>query len=178
MLRVLVFGVVALFLISLATFRISAALADDALAMSAFGLGLSAAVLAMWSFTRSGGQARAGGAESKPSTGFQDISDARFAEWGLTSAERDVALFTLKGLSISEIADLRGTSVGTVKAQSNAIYKKADVSSRTQLVALFVEDLVAADLSRPAYAARPSMAEAMADDPESARRASDRAEVA
>ena len=53
-----------------------------------------------------------------------------------------MAWFTIKGLSIAEIARLRGTSEGTVKAHSNAIYRKAGVSGRTQLLSLFIEDLM------------------------------------
>lgn len=80
---------------------------------------------------------------------FADLLEERFAEWGLTPSERDVAWFTLKGLSIPDIARMRETSEGTVKAQSNAIYRKAGVNSRTQLVSLFIEDLMEA---RPAAA--------------------------
>ena len=43
---------------------------------------------------------------------------------------------------------MRGTSEGTVKAQSNAIYRKAGVTGRTQLLSLFLEDLMG-DASRP-----------------------------
>ena len=73
---------------------------------------------------------------------FAELLEERFAEWGLTRSERDVAWFTIKGLSIAEIARLRGTSEGTVKAHSNAIYRKAGVSGRTQLLSLFIEDLM------------------------------------
>lgn len=73
---------------------------------------------------------------------FTDLLEQRFREWGLTRAERDVAWFTIKGLSIADIARLRGTSEGTVKAHSNAIYRKAGVGSRAQLVSLFLEDLM------------------------------------
>lgn len=73
---------------------------------------------------------------------FMDVVDERFGEWGLTPAERDVALFALKGFSLAEIATLRETSEGTVKAQTNAIYRKAGVSGRPQLLSVFVEDLI------------------------------------
>ena len=73
---------------------------------------------------------------------FMDLVEERFDAWGLTPAERDVALFALKGMSIAEIAVLRSTSEGTVKAQTNAIYRKAGVSGRPQLLSLFVEDLM------------------------------------
>ena len=56
--------------------------------------------------------------------------------------QRDVALFAIKGLSTQEIASLRNTAEGTVKAQTNAIYRKAGVSGRPQLLSLFIEDLM------------------------------------
>ncbi|MBO9397464.1 helix-turn-helix transcriptional regulator [Shimia sp. R9_1] len=74
---------------------------------------------------------------------FREHIDASFAHWELTPAERDVALFSIKGLSIQEIAGLRETSEGTVKAQCNAIYRKAGVSGRAQLMSLFLDDLLA-----------------------------------
>ena len=73
---------------------------------------------------------------------FMALIDSRFTQWGLTPAERDVALFALKGFSLAEIAAFRATSEGTVKAQTNAIYRKAGVSGRTQLLSLFVDDLI------------------------------------
>jgi DNA-binding CsgD family transcriptional regulator len=89
------------------------------------------------------------------SQAFAELLETRFAEWSLTRSERDVAWFTIKGLSIAEIARLRETSEGTVKAQSNAIYRKAGVSGRTQLLSLFIEDLME---SRPAMPAAPPAA--------------------
>ena len=77
---------------------------------------------------------------------FMDIITRRFATWGLTPAERDVALFLLKGMTTQEIAGLRNTSEGTVKAQSNAIYRKAEVANRAQLVSLFIDDLMQGEL--------------------------------
>ncbi|WP_375279901.1 helix-turn-helix transcriptional regulator [Pseudooctadecabacter sp.] len=73
---------------------------------------------------------------------FMELVDEKFSTWDLTSAERDVALFSIKGMSTAEIAGLRETSEGTVKAQTNAIYRKAGVSGRSQLLSLFIEDLM------------------------------------
>ena len=73
---------------------------------------------------------------------FMELMEDRFSEWGLTSAERDVALFSVKGMSTQEIAALRDVSEGTIKAQTNAIYRKAGVSGRSQLLSLFIDDLV------------------------------------
>lgn len=73
---------------------------------------------------------------------FMDVLEEHFRTWRLTPAERDVAMFALKGLSIQEIAQMRSTSEGTVKAQTNAIYKKAQVTGRPQLLSLFIEELM------------------------------------
>ena len=78
----------------------------------------------------------------RASTAFLDLMQERFSEWGLTPAEKDVALFAIKGMTTAEIAGLRNTSEGTVKAQTNAIYRKAGVSGRPQLLSLFIEDLM------------------------------------
>ena len=78
----------------------------------------------------------------RASGAFMDLLAQRFDEWGLTPAEKDVALFAIKGMSTAEIAALRATSEGTVKAQTNAIYRKAEVSGRAQLLSLFIEDLM------------------------------------
>ncbi len=73
---------------------------------------------------------------------FAELLDDLFEEWALTPAERDVALFAIKGMSTAEIAMLRATSEGTVKAQTTAIYRKAGVSGRPQLLGLFIDDLM------------------------------------
>lgn len=73
---------------------------------------------------------------------FAELLQERFTEWGLTPAERDVALFAIKGMSTKESAGMRDSSEGTVKAQTNAIYRKAGVVGRTQLLSLFIDDLM------------------------------------
>ena len=86
----------------------------------------------------------------RASSAFMVLLEERFSEWGLTPAERDVALFAIKGMSTAEIATLRTTSEGTVKAQTNAIYRKAGVSGRSQLLSLFIDDLMRDEIgSRP-----------------------------
>lgn len=82
----------------------------------------------------------------RASGAFMDLLEERFRTWGLTPAERDVALFAIKGMSTAEIAALRSTSEGTVKAQTNAIYRKAGVTGRPQLLSLFIDDLMRDDV--------------------------------
>ncbi|UYV38597.1 helix-turn-helix transcriptional regulator [Rhodobacteraceae bacterium D3-12] len=80
------------------------------------------------------------------SSAFMKVMQEHFDQWGLTPAESDVALFSLKGMTVNEIAELRGTSSGTVKAQTNAIYRKAGVSGRPQLLSIFIDDLIQDEL--------------------------------
>jgi DNA-binding CsgD family transcriptional regulator len=77
---------------------------------------------------------------------FLDLLEEHFEAWALTPSERDVALFAIKGLSIAEIARVRHTKEGTIKAQCNAIYVKAGVTGRQQLLSLFIEGLMADQL--------------------------------
>lgn len=79
----------------------------------------------------------------KASTGFMELLEQHFAQWRLTPAERDVAFFVIKGFSTQEIAGFRKTSEGTIKAQTNAIFRKAGVTGRGQLLSIFIDDLLA-----------------------------------
>lgn len=97
-----------------------------------------------------GRQRRAEQALSAAQGALAEIVAARLDDWALTPSERDVALFTIKGCTIAEVASLRGSSEATVKSHLNAVYRKAGVSGRAQLVALFVEDLFAGAIEVPA----------------------------
>ena len=68
--------------------------------------------------------------------------DQQFQRWGLTSAECEVALLILKGLSYKEVADARATSERTVRHQALAIYRKAGLAGRAEMAAFFLEDLL------------------------------------
>lgn len=73
---------------------------------------------------------------------FADVIEELFSAWRLTPAERDVAIFLVKGIGFKDLADIRNASEGTVKAQAHAIYQKASVSGRHELVALFLDELL------------------------------------
>jgi DNA-binding NarL/FixJ family response regulator len=62
--------------------------------------------------------------------------------WELTEAERAVALLLLKGLSMKEVADARGTAERTARQQALAVYRKAGLGGRAELSAFFLEDLL------------------------------------
>lgn len=95
--------------------------------------------------------------------GLADAIDRQFLRWGLTAAEREVALLLLKGLSHKEAANARGTSERTVRQQSLTIYKKAGVTGRAELSAFFLEDLLAPRAALTAHdTAPPSDGEAAA----------------
>lgn len=81
------------------------------------------------------------------SDAFAALVDKEFAAWGLTPTEREVATLMLKGYSNGEISALTNKAEGTVKAQCSAVFRKAGVSGRGQLVSSFFEVLLVEPLS-------------------------------
>ena len=73
---------------------------------------------------------------------FFEMLNLQFDRWQLSDAEKDVALLTVKAMTVSEIAELRNTSPGTIKSQNSSIYRKADVKSRTQLLGKIIDRLL------------------------------------
>jgi len=68
--------------------------------------------------------------------------EEQFSHWKLTQAETEVGFLLLKGFSLKEIADIRQTKVKTVQQQSQSIYQKTGLASRSELAAFFLEDLL------------------------------------
>ncbi|MCB1390587.1 MAG: helix-turn-helix transcriptional regulator [Rhodobacteraceae bacterium] len=72
----------------------------------------------------------------------QSVIDEHFVHWGLTASEADVATFMVKGLSIAEIAAMRGSTEATVKSHLNAIYRKSGTTGRPDVLALILDSLM------------------------------------
>jgi DNA-binding CsgD family transcriptional regulator len=74
--------------------------------------------------------------------GLGDAIDRQLERWGLSQAEKEVALLLLKGLSHKEIGQMRNVAEATVRQQGRAIYQKAGLGGRHELAAFFLEDLL------------------------------------
>jgi DNA-binding CsgD family transcriptional regulator len=74
--------------------------------------------------------------------GFGAAIGAQFEAWGLTPAEREVALQLLKGRSHKEIAAATGRSERTVRQHAATAYEKAGLGGRAELAAFFLEGLM------------------------------------
>jgi len=74
--------------------------------------------------------------------GLGETINQQFNLWQLTKAEKDIALFLLKGLSLREISQLRKVSERTVRQQAITVYNKAGLQGRAELSAFFLEDLL------------------------------------
>jgi DNA-binding NarL/FixJ family response regulator len=68
--------------------------------------------------------------------------DQTMTRWQLTEAEKLVAILVIKGLSNKEIASVRQTSENTIRQQTTSIYKKANLHTRSELSAYFLENLL------------------------------------
>jgi DNA-binding NarL/FixJ family response regulator len=65
----------------------------------------------------------------------------QFLAWGLTPAEREVALLLLQGHGHKQIAAATGRSERTVRQHAVTIYRKAGLGGRAELAAFFLADL-------------------------------------
>lgn len=74
------------------------------------------------------------------------LIEDHFRRWKLTGAEAEVAMLAIKGFEVSEIAEIRTTAASTVRAQLTRVYSKAGVTGRSQLVSLFIDDLLGGPL--------------------------------
>ena len=74
--------------------------------------------------------------------GLAQAMDRQFERWGLSAAEKEVALLLLKGLSHKEIASVRAITEATARQQARAVYRKAGLNGRHDLAAFFLEDLL------------------------------------
>lgn len=82
--------------------------------------------------------------------GLGVVMEQQFEAWNLTPAEKEIALFLLKGLSHKEIAVIRGISEATARQQARSVYRKSGLSGRRDLAAFFLEDI-----ALPLQSARP-----------------------
>ncbi len=73
---------------------------------------------------------------------FHDVIEAEFESWRLTPSEHDVATFLVKGLNTAEIADMRASAEGTVKAHLNAIYRKSGTRNRAEMLSLLIDTMM------------------------------------
>jgi len=89
--------------------------------------------------------------------GLGDEIDVQLRAWNLTPAERETALFLLKGYGHKEIAALTGRSERTVRQHAVAVYRKSGLAGRAELSAYFLEDLLLPTQVEASRASVPSM---------------------
>ena len=75
-------------------------------------------------------------------SGFDNVINEKFTIWKLTKTEQDIALLAIRGSSINEIAELRGSKEGTIKAHLHGIYTKAGVKTRPELMSLIMDEML------------------------------------
>jgi len=74
--------------------------------------------------------------------GLAAAIDDQLVRWGLTPAEREVALLILKGKSHKAIAYDTGRSERTIRQHAVTVYHKSGLAGRAELAAFFLEGLV------------------------------------
>lgn len=66
----------------------------------------------------------------------------QFISWGLTQAEKDIAILLLRGLSNQQIAAIRGKSLKTIENQAFSIYQKSGTTGKLEFIAFFISPLL------------------------------------
>ena len=74
--------------------------------------------------------------------GLSQSIKEKLDSWKLTPSEKEIALFSLKGLSTKEISDIRSTSEITIRQQLSSIYSKSGLRGKNELISFFLEDLL------------------------------------
>ena len=74
---------------------------------------------------------------------FLSSIDEQFNQWSFSRGEKEIALLLIKGLSMKDIASIRGSNESTVRQQASQIYKKSSLAGRMELSAFFLDDLLA-----------------------------------
>ncbi len=71
-----------------------------------------------------------------------EVVTNQFETWSLSKSESEIGFMLLKGYSLKEIAQLRGTAEKTIRQQASAIYRKAGLTGRHSFSAWFIEDIL------------------------------------
>lgn len=74
--------------------------------------------------------------------GLGEAMDRQFDDWALTPAEKETAMFLLKGYSHKETASLTGRGERTVRQHAVSVYRKSGLAGRAELAAFFFEDML------------------------------------
>ena len=91
-----------------------------------------------------------------------EVMEHHFTEWQLTGSEREVCMLLVKGFPIPEIASLRGSAEGTIKAHLNNIYRKSGTRNQAELLSVLIDALVG-DFEPARKQRKPGAMEAIAE---------------
>lgn len=152
MFSVILFGVIAVLMAIDVTIELNRGvpLALESFELIIFGLALGGIALHRWQLAEARAEVKRWSEDARRwNQEAQDVLqglaaaiDRQFDRWGLSPAEREVALLQLKGLRHRQIAELRNTSERTVRQQALSVYRKSGLNGRTDLAAFFLEDLL------------------------------------
>jgi DNA-binding CsgD family transcriptional regulator len=75
------------------------------------------------------------------------VVNKQFTNWEFSPTDKEIAIYLLKGLSLKEIALLRGTTCASTRQQAYLIYRKAGLGGRAELSAFFLRGLLQSDVA-------------------------------
>ena len=72
----------------------------------------------------------------------------QFTQWDFSPTDKEIAFCLLKGLSLKEIAKLRGSTFNSIRQQAHVLYGKAGLGGRAELSAFFLGRLLQPDVAQ------------------------------
>jgi DNA-binding CsgD family transcriptional regulator len=78
---------------------------------------------------------------------LRKVIEKQFTQWEFSPTDRDIAFYLLNGLSLKEIAELRGSTDKSIKQQAYLLYRKAGLGGRAELSAFFLGGLIQEDVA-------------------------------
>lgn len=78
---------------------------------------------------------------------LREAINKQFMQWDFSPTDKEIAFFLLKGLSLKEIARLRGSTFNSIRQQAHVLYSKAGLGGRAELSAFFLGGLLQKDVA-------------------------------
>ena len=73
---------------------------------------------------------------------LREAIDQQFTKWDFSPTEKQIAAYLLKGMSLKEIAEVKGSTFNSIRQQAHVLYSKAGLGGRAELSAFFLGDLL------------------------------------
>jgi DNA-binding NarL/FixJ family response regulator len=73
---------------------------------------------------------------------LREAVEQQFTQWDFSPSQKQIALYLLKGMSLKEIAQIKGSTFTSIRQQAHVLYHQAGLGGRAELSAFFLGGLL------------------------------------